>query len=988
MTFLSLKKVGMLDAMFASQVLSKTTAAILLHFLANGAFVLCVAYSNALFLVTYPVSWLPYWFMMQAIVDASVIFAMTPLLSRNIVSNGFYAYLSIAGVALLVLYLLNYHWFLVPFIFALLLTTAMQIIGAIAWNNASSAFDIIEFKKVSNWLIVSGTFGQIIFSILVVVLVKVFGIQVLIYILAVAMLLAAICLYPLQPLSIVVRKNKHGGEPLKYPLYQRLFVSIFLVLVAYTFVDYILKLKLSVTYDSQQIGVFIGVLMGAANVVTLLLSLFGVKFLISRFGITSLMAILPLYWVISGVAVIFFPSLWTIAILAGGRYIFYQSIFTMGRELVFNVLPRQVRFVGQFRLRSIAGPAAIGGSALLLFLFRNHINIPVIAFFVAALDLFLVIYIKRMDKSYVTTLKEEVHLKRFNMGIDLSEHNAEVVKEIVLGALTSSDIHLVRFGFSLLPSIKLVELPPEIITLLDAQDADIRIDAVKSIMEHGDVERVPKLLQRIYSERDAEVRWWLFDAVAALRPEQGLQAARHFVADQLPENRAGALRILFAVGNIDDELMAMKCLKEMIHHADSNMRKNAARVLGNLHLGSLQKELKVLIADPDDAVSMQAIDAAAQQMTLELASAIIARVSAGGVFHNAQKALRGLGAAVAPLIMQSIEENKYKKEINLDAWVRMLASITAPEVELCFVSLAQDRNPSVRNIAAKEMAYRSCHVEPSRDLKKQAKQFALNEAYLIALLRFLRGQYQEDFIIAELDSRRQLAEKRYLYWLAVIAKPKEVISLMPIILMGAKTEQAKAIELLNSLVNQRDLTELTLKIFLNKTIELLPAMLANKNDYLDDWLKEVMDFKSQRTGESVMQNMQKVFVLRSVELFKNLSSETLLVIAEEAEVLDMHEGQTIFAAGDPPTGLYIIVSGQVDIVKKGQVINELKENNFFGELALIDQAGRSASAIAKTEGVLLFLEKETFDRITDDLPDVLRAVVRVMLRYLRGYLAE
>ena len=73
-------------------------------------------------------------------------------------------------------------------------------------------------------------------------------------------------------------------------------------------------------------------------------------------------------------------------------------------------------------------------------------------------------------------------------------------------------------------------------------------------------------------------------------------------------------------------------------------------------------------------------------------------------------------------------------------------------------------------------------------------------------------------------------------------------------------------------------------------------------------------------------------------------------------------------------------------MKNKQTIASLKENDIFGELALLDNSTRTATAIAKSEGTLLFLDKETFDRITDDLPDVLRSVIQMLMRYLRQYI--
>jgi CRP/FNR family cyclic AMP-dependent transcriptional regulator len=96
--------------------------------------------------------------------------------------------------------------------------------------------------------------------------------------------------------------------------------------------------------------------------------------------------------------------------------------------------------------------------------------------------------------------------------------------------------------------------------------------------------------------------------------------------------------------------------------------------------------------------------------------------------------------------------------------------------------------------------------------------------------------------------------------------------------------------------------------------------------------------------------------------------------------------QVIFAQGDAPTGLYIIADGMVDIIKQDKMIATLTPPQFFGELALLDNAVRSASAVAKTDICLLYIDKEAFERITDDAPEVLRSVVQIILGYLRGYL--
>jgi CRP/FNR family transcriptional regulator, cyclic AMP receptor protein len=129
--------------------------------------------------------------------------------------------------------------------------------------------------------------------------------------------------------------------------------------------------------------------------------------------------------------------------------------------------------------------------------------------------------------------------------------------------------------------------------------------------------------------------------------------------------------------------------------------------------------------------------------------------------------------------------------------------------------------------------------------------------------------------------------------------------------------------------------------------------------------------------------MEKVLVLKHTKLFKDLPPEALFAIAKEVEMKDMAKGDRIFAEGDAPTGLYIVVSGEVSLTQQGRVLSQCSKHDFFGELALIDGYARVATATAVTDGALLFMDKPTFDHITEDLPAVLEVLVRVLMGYLR-----
>jgi CRP-like cAMP-binding protein len=124
-------------------------------------------------------------------------------------------------------------------------------------------------------------------------------------------------------------------------------------------------------------------------------------------------------------------------------------------------------------------------------------------------------------------------------------------------------------------------------------------------------------------------------------------------------------------------------------------------------------------------------------------------------------------------------------------------------------------------------------------------------------------------------------------------------------------------------------------------------------------------------------------VLRKVSLFSFLPAELLQSIAEIVQQDDVAAGQIIFNEGEIADGLYIVARGGVDILKNNQAINFCGPRAFFGELALLDDAPRFASAVAKEDSQLFFIEKSDFNRLTDEVPEILRGITQTILGYLR-----
>ncbi|MBN2437195.1 MAG: cyclic nucleotide-binding domain-containing protein [Deltaproteobacteria bacterium] len=94
------------------------------------------------------------------------------------------------------------------------------------------------------------------------------------------------------------------------------------------------------------------------------------------------------------------------------------------------------------------------------------------------------------------------------------------------------------------------------------------------------------------------------------------------------------------------------------------------------------------------------------------------------------------------------------------------------------------------------------------------------------------------------------------------------------------------------------------------------------------------------------------------------------------------DGQIIFEEGSNGDWIYVVEEGEVEISKKigGQriVIETLKENDIFGEIAYIDKTPRSATATAKGTAVVGIIDRDFFDaefnKISADFQRVLKTV--------------
>ena len=129
--------------------------------------------------------------------------------------------------------------------------------------------------------------------------------------------------------------------------------------------------------------------------------------------------------------------------------------------------------------------------------------------------------------------------------------------------------------------------------------------------------------------------------------------------------------------------------------------------------------------------------------------------------------------------------------------------------------------------------------------------------------------------------------------------------------------------------------------------------------------------------------IEKVLALKLTEIFNAIEENELIDTASIIEEIPMEEGEQFFLKGDKGDSMYIIQSGSVRIHDGEHTFAILKEHDVFGELSLLDEEVRSASAACESAGLLLQLKQEPFYEILSDNPNVLKGILKTLCRRIR-----
>ena len=127
---------------------------------------------------------------------------------------------------------------------------------------------------------------------------------------------------------------------------------------------------------------------------------------------------------------------------------------------------------------------------------------------------------------------------------------------------------------------------------------------------------------------------------------------------------------------------------------------------------------------------------------------------------------------------------------------------------------------------------------------------------------------------------------------------------------------------------------------------------------------------------------QEVELIRQFPIFSKIQPAMQKLLCFSAERLTYDAGQVIFNAGDSADAAYVVIDGTVEIsvpTPNGPIIiNTMSKNEILGEIAIVGEVPRTATAKAVSKLETLKISKELFIKIIRENPDAAIELIRIL----------
>ena len=139
-----------------------------------------------------------------------------------------------------------------------------------------------------------------------------------------------------------------------------------------------------------------------------------------------------------------------------------------------------------------------------------------------------------------------------------------------------------------------------------------------------------------------------------------------------------------------------------------------------------------------------------------------------------------------------------------------------------------------------------------------------------------------------------------------------------------------------------------------------------------------------RSRKPTARHDEKAEAIESVPIFAGLSAKERARVARLMDEVDVPAGRRLIKEGDRGGEFFIIVSGAVEVRRKGRLLRRLTKGDFVGEIALVDKGPRTATVTTTEPTTLFVVGSREFHSLMSTTPGVETKVLRALAHRVRN----
>jgi HEAT repeat protein len=768
-----------------------------------------------------------------------------------------------------------------------------------------------------------------------------------------------------------------------------LFASALAMVLALFVAQFLYSQQIAAAFpDERELARFLAVYLMASNVVEMAIEVGVTPLAIRKLGVPTANLIQPLTTLASFAALVFAPSLASAVAARANRELLDNALAIPVRTLAANALPERFRARVRAFLEGIVvyGGMSLAGGVLLV---AQGLSATALAATGAALAGVHLLANLGVRRQYLASIVAELRAGRFDwheLVGEIGRHEVESLAELWS--------HLVRTEGAE-PSSTLLDLPPLLVArglaatvreALPYAGPTLRAACLEALGAH---DADPALWFGALVDPDPSVRRVALRAlpVEAATNRTVQDVLRALTTDADPRVRAGAAARLGAEG----EAVLASLLGS--GHADAVVATLAVLPPALVPLaieatGAAEARVRTAALDAMARVGdVRALEASRLDAALADADAHVRRAAVGALatlgerpaLERIARALRDPAREVRSAAVAALAE---AGDIGAVLTRPLLDAPEESAVRGALRAIGEIGTPAARDFV---------RAEYGRRVREAI------EAFLCARVLSASGASVPSFaVIASGDA---LARALRIAWraLARIEDERVVRSTEHTLRHAAGRMRADALEVLSQLGDREASRRLVVlleplpveeKIAALRPFAVAPrdvaTALARARELSSPWMR----LAARARNKEEESQMQRLLSLRQVSLFSHMSLERLHAVERILRDAEYVSGEVIMREEEPGDDLFLLVEGQVDVLRSAGTpaeiqLNRLGAGAYFGEMAVLDGGPRSATIVAASPVRALVLQGERLRELVNEMPELAFDLLRVLAGRLR-----